>query len=153
MDEPFHIATVPSLSMWALVSQQPPRAIQDASAIGIVDIPGAPRLSGVDVDLQSIKDALKSRVRTVHRGETADEANVKANLRKPGAVLVATQGIKFADRPLTSFLLLQKSGSDDGRLTAAELCELTIEADLVVMGACHSGLADRSPLPGDELFG
>lgn len=153
VDEPFHIATVPSLSMWALVSQQPPRAIQDASAIGIVDFPGAPRLPGVDVDLQNIKDALKSRVRTVHRGETADEANVKAVLRKPGAVLVATHGINFADRPLTSFLMLQKSGSDDGRLTAAELFELTIEADLVVMGACYSGLADRSPLPGDDLFG
>ena len=28
-----------------------------------------------------------------------------------------------------------------------------INADIVVMSACYSGLGDRSPLPGDDLFG
>lgn len=28
-----------------------------------------------------------------------------------------------------------------------------IKSDVVVLSACYSGLADRSPLPGDDLFG
>ena len=44
-------------------------------------------------------------------------------------------------------------GCGDGRLTAAELFETRVAADLVVMDACYSGLADASPLPGDDLFG
>ena len=34
-----------------------------------------------------------------------------------------------------------------------ELFKLPIASDVVVLSACYSGLADRSPLPGDDLFG
>ena len=40
-----------------------------------------------------------------------------------------------------------------GRLSAAELYLCDIETDLIVLSACYTGLADKSPLPGDDLFG
>src|SRR5205085_7762998 len=43
--------------------------------------------------------------------------------------------------------------ANDGRLTAREIFARPVNADLIVMSACYSGLGDRSPLPGDDLFG
>src|SRR5262249_30294563 len=34
-----------------------------------------------------------------------------------------------------------------------EIFNIRVGADLVVLSACYSGLGDRSPLPGDDLFG
>ena len=68
-------------------------------------------------------------------------------------VLFATHGSNAADRPLESCLYLYPDKSNDGRLSAAELYGKSTRADLIVLSACYSGLADRSPLPGDDLFG
>jgi len=54
---------------------------------------------------------------------------------------------------LSSFLLCHANRDTDGRLTAGEILQRGVAARLVIMSACYSGLADRSPLPGDDLFG
>ena len=43
--------------------------------------------------------------------------------------------------------------TNDGRLTAREIFAQRINARLIILSACYSGLGDRSPLPGDDLFG
>ena len=43
--------------------------------------------------------------------------------------------------------------SNEGRLTAREIFSRRVNASLIVMSACYSGLGDRSPQPGDDLFG
>ena len=51
------------------------------------------------------------------------------------------------------FLMVLPDDQGDGSLTARELYATPIHSDLIVMSACYSGLADRSPLPGDDLSG
>ena len=59
----------------------------------------------------------------------------------------------MADDPLSSYLLCHADNEQDGQLTAAEILQSKVEAQLVVLSVCYSGLGDRSPLPGDDLFG
>jgi hypothetical protein len=56
-------------------------------------------------------------------------------------------------QPLHGLLLLRSGNGDDDTITAEEIFETTVGSDLVVLSACYSGLADQSPLPGDDLFG
>ncbi len=39
------------------------------------------------------------------------------------------------------------------RPTAREIFSRSVRADLIVMSASYSGLGDRAPMPGDDLFG
>src|SRR6185436_632899 len=70
-----------------------------------------------------------------------------------------THGHNDGERPLASFLLLMPTADSKdtdeqtGRLSAKSVFETIVKADVVVMSACYSGLGDRSPLPGDDLFG
>lgn len=58
-----------------------------------------------------------------------------------------------ADLPLNSFLLCDTDKDSDGQLTAREILDTAIGSEAIMMSACYSGLADRSPLPGDDRFG
>ncbi len=153
LDEPFDLSYAPSLTSWAIVRRRRNRPLEEASMVGLVEVAGAPSLPGVARDLESVKTVFHDRLGGVYFDETATVANAKRALGHPGLLLLATHGTNVADRPLESFLVLQPQEGSDGRLTAAELFETRVAADLVVMNACYSGLADASPLPGDDLFG
>ncbi len=158
IDGDFQICNVPSLTAWDLLRQQTPDPIEHANAIGITDFENAPRLPGVDQDLANFSTAFAKHPLTILRGAEVDEAGMKEYLQRPGLLFVATHGMNIADQPLDSFLLCHAgndsaSSDDDGRLTAAEILAQPVASDVVVLSACYSGLADRSPLPGDDLFG
>ena len=121
--------------------------------VGLVEVAGDPSLPGVARDLESVKTVFHDRLGSVYFADAATVANAKRALGHPGLLLLATHGMNVADRPLESFVVLQPQEGSDGRLTAAELFQTRVAADLVVMNACYSGLADASPLPGDDLFG
>jgi len=55
------------------------------------------------------------------------------------------------DDPLSSAILLAKDGKDDGRLTVKEIFEMDLNADLVVLSGCETGLGKLSR--GDEMVG
>lgn len=55
------------------------------------------------------------------------------------------------DDPLSSAILLAKGGEEDGRLTVKEIFEMELDADLVVLSGCETGLGKLSR--GDELVG
>src|SRR2546421_634012 len=46
-----------------------------------------------------------------------------------------------------------KGEGEEGLLTARDILGVEVEAELVVLSACYSGLGDRSPMPGDDLYG
>ena len=121
--------------------------------VGLVEVAVAPALPGVQRDLESVQTVFQGRLGGVWFGDDATVANAKRALGHAGLLLLATHGTNLADRPLESFLVLQPQEGNDGHSTAAELFETRVGADLVVMNACYSGLADASPLPGDDLFG
>jgi CHAT domain-containing protein len=153
LDEPFDLSYAPSLSSWAIVRDRKNRPVKEASMVGLVEVAGDPNLPGVARDLDSVKTVFHDRLGGVYFAEAATVANAKRALGHSGLVLLAAHGMNVADRPLQSYLVLQPQEGSDGRLTAADLFQTRVAADLVVMNACYSGLADASPLPGDDLFG
>lgn len=153
LDEPFAVCYAPSLTAWDLLRQQPDAPIRHVRAAGIVEFLNAPSLPGARRDIENLQAVFGSQVRKVLPGRDACESDARKLLDEPGLMFFATHGQNYADRPLSSFLLFHPDDSNDGYLTAKELYAGRVAADLVIMSACYSGLADRSPLPGDDLFG
>jgi CHAT domain-containing protein len=88
-------------------------------------------------------------------GTGASEAGLRTQLGSAAIVHLATHGVMLDDAPLDSYLALDASGAradgpDDGRLTAREVYDLELHADLVVLSACRTGLGKAS---GDGLLG
>lgn len=63
----------------------------------------------------------------------------------------ATHGQFNADEPLASALMLARNDKDDGRLTVSDLYSLNLDADLVTMSACETGLGKIAN--GDDIIG
>ena len=153
LDEPFDVCYAPSLLNWDLLRRPRLAPITRVGAAAIVEFADAAPLPGVAEDVKNLKEAFGDKVGTIAFGDKATLPNVRKLLGQPGLLLFATHGVNLADKPLDSFLMLTPQGKDNGRLTALEIYGMSIKPDLIVMSACYSGLADRSPLPGDDLFG
>ncbi|MDD3846719.1 MAG: CHAT domain-containing protein [Syntrophorhabdaceae bacterium] len=63
----------------------------------------------------------------------------------------ATHGHFDSDAPLSSALLLARDGDSDGRLTVDKLYSMKIDADLVTLSACETGLGKVAS--GDDIVG
>ncbi|MEM9328121.1 MAG: CHAT domain-containing tetratricopeptide repeat protein, partial [Bacteroidota bacterium] len=73
--------------------------------------------------------------------ERATEASVKsANLADYRYMHLATHGIVHESEPELSCIFLRKGQDDDGSLYAGELYNLKIDAELVTLSACETGL-------------
>lgn len=104
-----------------------------------------PPLPGARAEATSIADVLTGADLLTDEEATSDR--VKALLPEAPVVHFATHGIADADSPLGSAVLLASGES----LTAAELLEARLSADLVVLSACHTGTG--AAMRGDELLG
>jgi hypothetical protein len=159
IDEPFSLVYAPSLSAWSLLRARPAGEIASVRAVGLVQAPGAPPLEGVATDLKNLQEVFKERKITVVTAEKARESAAQKLLDDPGLIFFGTHGINVADRPLDShLLLLPEAGAPanvPGELTAGNLFarKKPIRAELIIMSCCYSGLGDRSPMPGDDLYG
>jgi CHAT domain-containing protein len=121
---------------------------------------GDPDLGKPELELRFAKLEAE-RVASVFAGSIVltGKAASKAKLRELGArfryLHFATHGIFDVVHPLNSALLLapraDAGAQDSGELTAAEVYDLRLNADLVALSACESGLGKvRS---GDEVIG
>ena len=153
LDEPFCLCYAPSLATWDSLRQRPDQPISGVTAAGIVEFEGAPPLPGVEKDLEHLHAAFGERLGAILRADEATEGRARQLFRRRGMLFLGTHGRNLADEPLASYLLFHPDARHDGYLTAADLYADDVVADLVVLSACYSGLADRSPLPGDDLFG
>ena len=152
IEQDLAITYAPSLESWALFRDRD-RRVQKVHAIGIAEFEGAASLPGVEQDLKNLKEHFGDQMQTFVTGDQALESEVVKLLHQPGMLFAATHGMNHADAPMSSFLLCHADEVADGHLTASEVFANEVGADVVVMSACFSGLADRSPLPGDDLFG
>lgn len=84
-------------------------------------------------------------------GKQSSETFVKQNVPDCNFIHIATHGIYNYNQPLYSHLLFPPSDQDDGRLNVFEVFEMNIDARLVTLSACETGMGNISK--GDELTG
>jgi CHAT domain-containing protein/Flp pilus assembly protein TadD len=156
------ILTAPSIQVlestrtsWEKVKQA---AAKDALVLGNPTMPSVPPkygdkpqqlapLPGAKREAETIAPLLNTKALT---GNEANKAAVLARL--PGAKIVhlATHGLFDDFQGLQSAVALAPTNSDNGLLTASEILDLKLNADLVVLSACNTG---RGRITGDGVIG
>ncbi len=81
----------------------------------------------------------------------ATETLFKENASKYGMIHIAAHAFFDKENPLNSAILLSADSKNDGVLTVSEIYQTKLNAYLVVLSACESGLTYVSR--GDELIG
>ena len=82
---------------------------------------------------------------------SASETNFKSAGSLFSRIHFATHGKFQADEPLDSGLYLAKDAANDGVLTVGELYSMHLDADLVTLSACETGLGKVAN--GDDVVG
>jgi len=94
--------------------------------------------------------AMNPKSRVLLRKEASE-----SNFKKAGGIFArihfATHGKFQADDPLSSGLYLAKDTANDGVLTVGELYSMKLDADLVTLSACETGLGKVAS--GDDVVG
>jgi CHAT domain-containing protein/tetratricopeptide (TPR) repeat protein len=148
------ITTAPSIQALD-VTQQKQQQInksQKALVVGNPTMPTTvelPNLPGAEAEGQQVAQLLNAQFLT---GNQATETEVVKQLSNAQYVHLATHGLldDYAGFGLPGAVALAPTNSDDGLLTASEIQELNLTAELVVLSACDTG---RGDITGDGVVG
>lgn len=121
--------------------------------MGISEFSYGVPLPGVKNDILNAQNAFGKKNVKVFMENDVTQTAVLNELRQRGLLLIGTHGVNNSLYPLYSFLVLRSEVGEDASLTAEEIFRCRIQKDVVVLSACYSGLAEKSPLPCDDLFG
>lgn len=105
---------------------------------------GITPLPGTKAEAEAIKALFPEAV--VYTGDNAQEATVKAQAGDFRYLHFATHGALDAESPMLSSVILAKpaTGSpDNGFLTAHEIFDLSLSAEMVVLSACDTANGDK----------
>jgi len=171
----YEIQYVPSISVLAAIEQNRPTNKDDhrKAFIAFADPenqPGPPKnLTGLDGEVSNWSTSLqplpfaKTEVEEISKlypkgsttlliGKDASEVNAKKmDLQDYRIVHFASHGLIDEEHPQFSSLILNSGGDEDGYLTMREVFDLKLNADLVVLSACKSGLGQR--IRGEGMTG
>ncbi|MGQ4809405.1 Tol-Pal system protein TolB [Candidatus Entotheonellaceae bacterium PAL068K] len=117
---------------------------------------GNPNLGSLNYDLPLAEKEVRS-LRwpfpeiTILTRDQALESTVVRNIDKYGIIHIASHGEFDSVNPLFSALKLAPDAQDDGNLEVSEIFGLNVQADLVTLSACQTGLGVI--LRGDEIIG
>ncbi|MCB1691684.1 MAG: CHAT domain-containing protein [Pseudomonadales bacterium] len=119
-------------------------------ALGNPDL-GDPRfdLPGAEREVDAIGRIVPSSRVAVRR--EASETLLRENIAHARFIHIASHGEFNTAHPLDSRLLLAPDSANDGNLTADELYDLDLNAEMVVLSACQTGLGDVQS--GDDVIG
>ncbi|NEQ53740.1 MAG: CHAT domain-containing protein [Leptolyngbya sp. SIO3F4] len=136
-----------------------------AVIVGNPDMPSVPfRVGGPPMPLSDLPGAEAEAIAIAPilntdplLGAAATEAAVRDRLADADIIHLATHGLLDEQQGLSSAIALTPTGEkrdldqpDDGLLTAQEVMQLNLKADLVVLSACNTG---RGRITGDGVVG
>jgi len=130
----------PSAAVWQSLNEKPERNLERVLLIGFAD----EKIPLVNREIEAIQKIFgKSKVFT---GEKATFAAYTENAPKFDVLHLACHGQFRAENPLFSSLHLA-----DGWITVRDICSQKLQADLVTLSACETGL--NKIFAGDEILG
>lgn len=160
------LLTAPSIQVLDLTRQQRTRIARERQNNGVALVVGNPTmpsvspspgekpqplspLPGAEREANAIAPLLDTQPLI---GNQATETAIRQQLEKARIIHLATHGLLDEERGLGSALALAPSPStqDDGLLTAEEILNLKLNAELVVLSACDTG---RGRITGDGIVG
>ncbi len=162
----FAVSYTPNLS--SLLMTYVPTPSQSVLALGIKDFAvcdekGQPlnALESAELEVEALEKLYNDHAITIDvlkgpgaNKQTLQQWNSEGKLEQFRLLHFATHGADVrGDTPMESYFFLQ-----NGRLDGLEIADWRLNAELVVLSACHSGqraIAGRgmTELPGDEMFG
>jgi len=147
--EGYTLATLPSASVLKYLAGKGKGRGDRPLIVGNPDVGPGLALPWAEREARVIGELYPSATVLVRRDAT--EAAAKALSGAAGLLHFATHGELRERDPLSSALLLTPDGQEDGRLEVREIFRLDLNARLVVLSACETGLGKLSK--GDELVG
>lgn len=142
----------------ALQKQHAQKAISSALFCAPVTFPDKDALAdlpGTELEVNTISSLFKQKnIRSdVYLNTKANEANIKSgSLKDYSLVHFATHGVVDENSPELSRIFLQtETEAEDGNLFAGEIYNLELNADLVALSACQTGLGKISK--GEGVIG
>jgi CHAT domain-containing protein/Flp pilus assembly protein TadD len=158
------ILTAPSIQVLDLTRQQRQKLAQKpvnssrALVLGnptmpsVSSYPGEPKqqlspLPGAEAEAIAIAPLLNTQAIT---GAQGTKAQIVEKMPQASIIHLATHGLLDDVRGLGSAIALAPSGSDDGLLTAEEIFDMKLQANLVVLSACNTG---EGRITGDGVIG
>jgi CHAT domain-containing protein len=127
------------------------KAVGDPRLLALADPGTGPdALPGARTEVRQLSRHFPARRRTVLVGADASEANGKRLAPGQSILHFAVHGLIDDARPLDSALLLAAGEGEDGALRVAEAFGLRLQADLVVLSGCSTGLGK---ITGDGILG
>lgn len=147
----FNLLYAPSASVFMVCNskQIKPGSKFMGMALSDIVLQDKPGLPGTGDELRKILPLFPDNIATF--GNQSTETFVKKNAAGYNFIHFATHGSYNYSQPLYSHLLFPPSEEDDGRFNVFEVFELSINASLVTLSACETGLGNISQ--GDELVG
>jgi len=141
---------LPSASVMQYLSGRKSAAQREMLILGDPDL-GDPALDlpGAEAEARAIKGIWPGAA--IYTRKAATKAAIEQDGGLYRMIHVAAHGEFRSDQPLASGILLSPSGTDDGRLTAGDLYGMRLNAELVTLSACETGMG--AVLSGDDVVG
>ena len=158
------ILTAPSIQVLDLTRQQRQKLAQKQSHSGRALVLGNPTMPSVSLSLGEPKQRLfplpgaEAEARAIApllntqaiTGAQGTKAAIIQKMPQASIIHLATHGLLDDVHGLGSAIALAPSGSDDGLLTAEEIFDMKLQANLVVLSACNTGFGR---ITGDGVIG
>jgi CHAT domain-containing protein/tetratricopeptide (TPR) repeat protein len=108
------------------------------------------KLPNSEIEVQSVGKLFTEKL--VVTGEVATETAAKTSSSNGDLLLFSTHGILMRKDPLNSCIFLNKDSKNNGRLTVSDIEKLNLNANLVVLSACETGLISGYEGVGENIY-